>query len=79
MLDSRALKSPAGKPLVLPSRLLALAVAAEWEQQAGDFFERGSDDVIQAFPSLDQGLTAFVLVQPFSLASVPNQRQARWK
>lgn len=33
-LDSRTLKSPAGKPLVLPSRLLALAVAAEWEQQA---------------------------------------------
>jgi chaperone required for assembly of F1-ATPase len=33
MLDQRALKSPAGLPLVLPSRLMALAVAAEWEQQ----------------------------------------------
>jgi ATP12 chaperone protein len=33
MLDRRALKSPAGLPLVLPSRLMALAVAAEWEQQ----------------------------------------------
>ncbi len=78
MLDSRALKSPAGKPLVLPSRLLALAVAAEWEQQASDSRARHRDDVIQAFPSLAQRLTAFVLVQPFSHASVPNQRQARW-
>ena len=33
MLDKRALKSPAGIPLALPSRLMALAVAAEWEQQ----------------------------------------------
>lgn len=33
MLDQRALKSPAGIPLALPSRLMALAVAAEWEQQ----------------------------------------------
>ena len=33
MLDKRSLKSPVGTPLVLPSRLLALAVAAEWEQQ----------------------------------------------
>lgn len=33
LLDRRVLKTPAGKPLLLPSRLLALAVAAEWEQQ----------------------------------------------
>lgn len=34
MLDHRQLKSPARRPLVLPSRALALAIAAEWEQQA---------------------------------------------
>ena len=34
MLDSRVLKTPARQPLVLPTRTLALAVAAEWEWQA---------------------------------------------
>ncbi|GMH36703.1 hypothetical protein BSKO_04576 [Bryopsis sp. KO-2023] len=33
MLDGRPLKSAAGRPLVLPNRYLALAVAAEWEWQ----------------------------------------------
>ncbi len=33
-LDSRALRSPAGRPLVVPTRQLALAIASEWEQQA---------------------------------------------
>jgi len=32
-LDGRLLKSPARAPLLLPSRALALAVAAEWEWQ----------------------------------------------
>ena len=32
-LDSRALRSPAGRPLVVPTRQLALAIASEWEQQ----------------------------------------------
>ena len=34
LLDHRLLKTPAKRPLTLPSRALALAVAAEWEQQA---------------------------------------------
>lgn len=33
LLDGKALRTPARKPLVLPSRALALAVAAEWEFQ----------------------------------------------
>lgn len=33
MLDYRTLKSPAKRPLKLPSRALALAIAAEWEYQ----------------------------------------------
>lgn len=32
-LDQRTLKTPAGKPLRLPTRALADAVAAEWDQQ----------------------------------------------
>jgi ATP synthase mitochondrial F1 complex assembly factor 2 len=34
-LDGRALNTPARRPLVLPTRALALAVAAEWGWQAG--------------------------------------------
>jgi ATP synthase F1 complex assembly factor 2 len=33
MLDYRTLKSPAKRPLKLPSRALAMAIAAEWEYQ----------------------------------------------
>ena len=33
MLDYRTLKSPAKRPLKLPSRSLAMAIAAEWEYQ----------------------------------------------
>jgi chaperone required for assembly of F1-ATPase len=33
MLDHRLLRSPARHPLVVPSRALALAIAAEWEWQ----------------------------------------------
>lgn len=43
MLDKRALKSPAGHPLILPSQLMALAVAAEWEQQVRTLVQ--SDDL----------------------------------
>lgn len=35
MLDHRVLRTPARHPLVLPSRALALAIAAEWEWQVG--------------------------------------------
>jgi chaperone required for assembly of F1-ATPase len=35
LLDARPLRTPAKAPLVLPSRALAEAVAAEWEAQAG--------------------------------------------
>jgi ATP synthase mitochondrial F1 complex assembly factor 2 len=34
-LDGRALNTPARRPLVLPTRALALAIAAEWGWQAG--------------------------------------------
>ena len=34
-LDGRALATPARKPLILPTRALALAIAAEWGWQAG--------------------------------------------
>lgn len=33
LLDNKPLKTPAGRPLTLPSIHLALAVAAEWEWQ----------------------------------------------
>jgi chaperone required for assembly of F1-ATPase len=33
MLDKRVLKTPAKRPLTLPTRALALAIAAEWEWQ----------------------------------------------
>lgn len=46
MLDKRALKSPAGLPLVLPSCLMALAVAAEWEQQVQRVAEAWSSHVL---------------------------------
>ncbi|CAL4974095.1 unnamed protein product [Urochloa decumbens] len=36
MLDYRTLKSPAKRPLKLPSRALAMAIAAEWEYQESD-------------------------------------------
>ncbi|KAG8079541.1 hypothetical protein GUJ93_ZPchr0007g3183 [Zizania palustris] len=36
MLDYRTLKSPAKRPLKLPSRTLAMAIAAEWEYQESD-------------------------------------------
>ncbi|KAG2638683.1 hypothetical protein PVAP13_2NG608600 [Panicum virgatum] len=36
MLDYRTLKSPAKRPLKLPSRSLAMAIAAEWEYQESD-------------------------------------------
>lgn len=35
-LDGRAVKTPAGRALVLPTRLLAEAVAAEWNAQGDD-------------------------------------------
>lgn len=35
LLDERPVRTPAKAPLVLPSRALAEAVAAEWEAQAG--------------------------------------------
>lgn len=35
-LDGRPVKTPAKAPLVLPTREMAEAVAAEWEAQAGD-------------------------------------------
>jgi ATP synthase F1 complex assembly factor 2 len=33
MLDHRVLRTPARHPLIVPSRALALAIAAEWEWQ----------------------------------------------
>ncbi|GFH12595.1 assembly factor 2 for F1 mitochondrial ATP synthase, splice variant b [Haematococcus lacustris] len=33
LLDKRPIKTPGMQPLVLPTRALALAVAAEWEWQ----------------------------------------------
>ena len=33
LLDHRVLRTPARHPLVVPSRALALAIAAEWEWQ----------------------------------------------
>lgn len=33
MLDHRVLRSPARHPLIVPSRALGLAIAAEWEWQ----------------------------------------------
>jgi len=33
LLDDRPVKTPSGQPLALPSRALAEAVAAEWQQQ----------------------------------------------
>ncbi len=41
MLDGRVVKSPAGVSVVLPSRDLADAVAAEWDEQ-GDEIDAGS-------------------------------------
>lgn len=35
LLDSKKLKTPAGKPVAVPTKLLALAIAAEWEWQEG--------------------------------------------
>jgi len=35
LLDGRAVKTPSGQPLALPSRALAEAVAAEWQAQDG--------------------------------------------
>jgi len=34
-LDGRALKTPAGAPLLVPTRLLASAIALEWDAQIG--------------------------------------------
>jgi len=34
LLDGRQLKTPARHPLAVPSRALALAIAAEWRWQA---------------------------------------------
>eukprot|EP00887_Chlorella_sp_A99_P006386 scaffold3.g6386.t1 len=55
MLDQRLLKTPARRPLVLPSAALAMAVAAEWEQQA----ER-----IQPFTMPLMSLAATAIDQP---------------
>lgn len=33
MLDHRVLRTPARHPLIVPSRALAMAIAAEWEWQ----------------------------------------------
>jgi ATP synthase mitochondrial F1 complex assembly factor 2 len=33
MLDNRILKTPAKHPLIVPTKALALAIAAEWEWQ----------------------------------------------
>lgn len=33
MLDNRILKTPARQPLIVPTKALALAIAAEWEWQ----------------------------------------------
>lgn len=37
LLDKKPLKTPAGRPLVIPSIHLALAIAAEWEWQVRKF------------------------------------------
>ncbi|MGN0931703.1 ATP12 family chaperone protein [Falsigemmobacter intermedius] len=36
MLDARAVKTPAKAPLILPTRAMAEAVAAEWDAQQGE-------------------------------------------
>ena len=36
MLDHRVLRTPGRHPLIVPSRALALAIAAEWEWQVGE-------------------------------------------
>lgn len=40
-LDGRSLQSPGGRPLVLPTRPVAEAIAAEWEAQEGTIKPRG--------------------------------------
>ena len=37
VLDGRPVNTPARRPLVLPTRLLALAVAAEWQWQVCEY------------------------------------------
>jgi len=37
MLDTRVLKTPAKRPLVVPTKALALAIAGEWESQVRFF------------------------------------------
>ena len=41
LLDHRVLKTPARRPLVVPTRALALAIAAEWEWQVGRAWAHG--------------------------------------
>lgn len=52
-LDQRTLKTPSGKPLHLPTRALAEAVAAEWEAQ-GEFIAPSSMPITRfAFAAID--------------------------
>ena len=45
-LDSRVLKTPAKKPLAVPSEPLANAIAAEWECQVGLGAKNGRDSCV---------------------------------
>ena len=46
-LNDRALKTPARQPLIVPSRQLAVAIAAEWEWQVSTWSEQADAAVIR--------------------------------
>lgn len=53
-LDGRVLKTPAKKPLHLPSRALAEAVACEWAQQADEIEPRTMPLTSLAYTAIDR-------------------------
>lgn len=55
MLDHRVLRTPARHPLIVPSRALALAIAAEWEWQVGSHQQGARRELSLAAPVSQDG------------------------
>ncbi|OEJ68585.1 ATP12 family chaperone protein [Magnetovibrio blakemorei] len=66
-LDGRAIKTPAGSPLVIPHRKLAEAIAAEWDAQVEDITPQSmplmqlSATALDRVPTVRDGLIEGVL------------------
>lgn len=62
MLDTRAVKTPAKSPLVMPTRAMAEAVAAEWDAQQGEIRPETMPVTRSANAAIDKVTTQFEAV-----------------